>query len=269
MAVAAWLVWTSLPDDRMSSTSVTLPKNVGIDPKFGEVVPTDLQFRNETGDVVTLAEFFTGKPVILTLVYFQCPMLCNMTMEGLVRSMRAMRASAGSDFTVLTVSFDPREGPELAAAAKQTAIDRYGRQGADDGLRFLSGDEQNIRRLAAAVGFRYTYDEHSGQFAHAAGLFVLTPHGEISRFLSGVEFAPRDLQLALKEASAGQFGSFADQILLLCFHYDPAEGQYGLAILRLVRLAGAVTVVVLGASIVVMSRRTTNSTKTTSTAEPE
>jgi len=254
-ALAGWLVIVSLPEGQVKNTPVELPDNVGIEPQFGKTIPKDLRFRDESGSLRELDSFLSDEPVILSLVYFRCPMLCNLSMDGLVRSMRALRDTAGEDFSVLTVSFDPREGHELAAAAKQTAMTRYGREGGERGWHFLTDENDSAKQLANSVGFKYTYDEQSGQYVHAAGIFVLTPEGKISRFLNGVEYAPRDLQLALSEASAGKSGSFTDEILLMCFHYDPTEGKYGLAIFRLMRLAGIVTVVVLGASIYIMSRR--------------
>jgi protein SCO1/2 len=176
-------------------------------------------------------------------------------MDGLVRGLRGLSDEVGEDFTVITVSFDPLEGPQLAAAAKATAMTRYGRPGAEEGWHFLTGDQGPITALTDAIGFRYKYDEATGQYIHAAGLFVLTPQGEISRFLGGVEFTPRDLKLAVTEASAGRRASLGDQVLLLCFHYDPAEGKYGLAVMRMVRFAGALTVAGMAVGIVLMLRR--------------
>lgn len=182
-------------------------------------------------------------------------MLCSMTMDGQVRSLTELSLDAGKDFTALTVSFDPRESHELAASAKRTALTRYGRRGAERGWRFLTGDESEIRRLMQSVGFRYQFDPTTGQYAHAAGLIVLTPRGVVSRYLYGVEFPRRDLRLALVEASDGKIGSAADQVLLLCYHYDPTTGKYGLAIMNALRLGGLATVIGLSTAIIVMIRR--------------
>jgi protein SCO1/2 len=232
-----------------------LPTDVGIDQKLNAQVPLDIRLRDESGAAVQLRDLVQDKPIILNLVYYECPMLCNMTMDGQVRSLTELSLDAGEDFTALTVSFDPRENHELAAEAKRTALKRYGRDHANRGWRFLTGDEAETRRLADAVGFRYKFDATTGQYAHAAGLVVLTPDGTVSRYLYGVEFPPRDLRLALVEASDGNIGSPTDQVLLLCYHYDPTTGKYGLAIMNLLRLAGLVTVIGMGTAIVVMIRR--------------
>ncbi|MEZ6097774.1 MAG: SCO family protein [Pirellulaceae bacterium] len=232
-----------------------LPTDVGIDQKPGAQVPLDIRLRDETGTAVQLRDLVQGKPIILNLVYYECPMLCNMTMDGQVRSLTELSLDAGKDFTALTVSFDPRENHDLSAAAKRTALKRYGRLGAERGWRFLTGDEAQTRRLADAVGFRYRFDATTGQYAHAAGLVVLTPDGKVSRYLYGVEFPPRDLRLALVQASGGQVGTATDQVLLLCYHYDPTTGKYGLAIMNLLRLAGLATVLGMGTAIIVMIRR--------------
>jgi protein SCO1/2 len=241
--------------DHSRLTPNDIPSAVGIDQKLSAQVPLDILLHDETGADVRLGDLSSGKPILLNLVYYECPMLCNMTMDGQVRSLTELRLNAGDDFTAITVSFDPREKHELAAAAKRTALARYGRDGADRGWRFLTGDEKEIHRLTDAVGFRYKFDDASGQYAHAAGLVVLTPGGVVSRYLYGVEFPPRDLRLALIEASGGKVGSPSDQVLLLCYHYDPTTGKYGLAIMNLLRLAGIATVIGMGTAIVVMSRR--------------
>lgn len=254
VALGVWVFVISIPDDAEPSTSASMPQDVGIDPQFGETIPTDLRFLDESGHSRALSEFLTDKPVILSLVYFECPMLCNLSMDGLVRGMRVLEETAGEDFTLLTVSFDPREGPKLAAAAKHTALSRYGRESARSGWYFLTDPGDAAKQLADAVGFEYKYDQKSAQYVHAAGIFVLSPEGKITRFLNGVEYAPRDLKLALAEASEGKTNSLHDKILLLCFHYNPESGKYGLAIFRLLRIAGIATVVCLAGSILWMSR---------------
>jgi protein SCO1/2 len=229
--------------------------NVGFDQRLGEQLPLDLVFTDETGRSVRLQEYFGQKPVILSLAYYDCPMLCSLVLNGLVRTLRALSFSAGNEFTVLTVSFDPREKPSLAAEKKKTYLESYRRSGAENGWHFLTGEEDAIQKLTSAVGFRYTFDQQSNQFAHASGVLIVTPQGQISHYFYGIEYAPRDVRLGLVEASAGKIGSAVDQILLLCFHYDPAAGKFGLVILRVVQLTGFATMLALGSYILIMLRR--------------
>lgn len=221
-------------------------REVGFDQRLDEQVPLDLAFRDEAGREVHLRDYFHDRPVILVLAYFKCPMLCTEVLNGLVRALLDLPLQPGKDFEILTVSFDPREPPELAAAKKQTYLERYGRRGAEEGWHFLTGEQDAIDRLTRAVGFRYTYDPRNDQFAHASGILVLTPGGKISRYFYDVKFSPRDLRLGLVEASAGRIGSPVDRILLYCFHYDPTEGRYGPAVMNLVRGGGVLTLVGLG-----------------------
>jgi protein SCO1/2 len=238
-----------------SLTTSEVIERVGIDQKLGGQLPREIRLRDESGRPVTLAEFYGEKPIILNLVYLRCPMLCNMTMDGLLRSLQTLPLNVGDDFTVLTVSFDPREGPELASQARKTALRRYDRPGAERGWRFLTGDEEDLRKLTGAVGFRYAYDPEREQYAHAAALVVLTPEGKISRYLTGVEFPARDLRLSLVEASDSKIGSALDRAILLCFHYDPVTGKYGLAILNVIRILGVATVLAVSAMVLVLVRR--------------
>jgi protein SCO1/2 len=210
---------------------------------------------DENGKAVRLDDYYGDQAIVLNLVYFQCPMLCNMTREGLIATLRTMSLDVGRDFTLLTVSFDPREGPALASQARQTALRRYGRQGAEAGWRFLTGQQSEIKRLTDAVGFRYVYDEDRGQYAHAAALIVLTPDGKVSRYLTGVEYPARDLRLALVEASNHQIGSPLDRAILLCYHYDPVTGRYGVAVMTLIRILGAATALGLAGTVFVYLRR--------------
>ncbi|REK18763.1 MAG: SCO family protein [Planctomycetota bacterium] len=256
LMTAAGVVAATIGSDERPRTNIgQLLDDVGIEPHSGAQVPLDIDLVDEDGVAVSLGELSGDKPIVLALVYYRCPMLCNMTMDGLVRSLTHLKLDAGQDFTVAVVSFDHRETPELAAAAKRTALERYDRPGAASGFRFMTGTEDQVRRLADTVGFGYRYDPSRGQFAHAAGLMVLTPGGVVSRYLYGVEFPARDLRLALVEASQGTVGSAADRVLLLCYHYDPETGKYGLAIFRVMRLAAAVTVVGLGAGVGLMLYR--------------
>ena len=221
-------------------------EKVKIDHKLNAQVPLELKFRDEQGETVTLGNYFQGKPVILILAYYRCPMLCNQVLNGVADGLRGISFDAGKEFQVVVVSFDAREQPALAAAKKATYVEHYGRPGAEDGWHFLTGEQPAIDRLTQAVGFPYLYDSVHDQFIHDSGIMVLTPQARISRYLYGIDFSPRDLRLALVESSANRIGSPIDHVLLLCFHYDPNTGRYTTTVLGIVRLAGAVTVLVLG-----------------------
>jgi len=218
---------------------------VGIDQKLNEQVPLDLVFRDEQGQPVRLGELLDGKPAILVLAYYRCPMLCNLVLNGLTDALESMSFTAGKEFHVITVSFDSRETPALARAKKATYLKRYARPEAEAGWHFLTGEPDPIRGLTEAVGFRYTFDEKTEQFAHASGIMVLTPEGRLARYFYGVEYSPRDLRLGLVEASENRIGSPVDQVLLFCYGYDPATGKYSASVMKLVRLGGAATVGVL------------------------
>jgi protein SCO1/2 len=230
-------------------------RRIGFDQHLGEQAPLDVPLRDEAGRLVQLAEYFGTKPVILTLNYYSCPMLCTVELNGLLSSLRTLSFDVGDQFEVVTLSIDPAETPALATAKKAGYVRRYGRPGAQSGWHFLTGDETSIRRLTRAVGFRYAYDRVSGQFVHPAGIVILTPRGRIARYLYGVEYPPRDLRLALIEASAQKIGSPVDQVLMLCFRYDPASGKYTLLIVNIMKVLGIITVAALGASLLVMFRR--------------
>ena len=230
-------------------------RNVGIDQHLNEQVPLDLVFLDETGKPVRLGEFFGKKPIILTLVYFECPMLCTQVLNGLVSSLKVLNFSVGKEFEVITVSFNPQEGPALATAKKETYLDRYSRPGAEGGWHFLTGNEESIKALTKAVGFRYALDPRTGQYAHASGIMLLTPQGLVSRYFYGIEYPPRDLRLGLVEGSANKIGTVTDQVLLFCYHYDPREGKYSAAILNLIRLGGVLTLLALGVAWFVWLRR--------------
>ena len=202
-----------------------------------------------------LGDFFGERPVILTLVYYRCPLLCNQVLNGLLKSSQGIPLVIGQDYDVVTVSFDERESPELAAEKKAGYVAKYRRAGAASGWHFLTGRKASIAALTAAVGFSYRYDEASDQFAHASGILVLTPGGRISRYFYGIDYLPRDLRLGLVESAAGRIGSPVDRILLLCYHYDPLTGRYGLAIARLLRFGGLATLAALGSFLFVQFRR--------------
>jgi protein SCO1/2 len=217
-------------------------KQVNIEQRLGNQIPLDLKFRDEAGREVRLGEYFAkGKPVALTLVYYECPMLCNQVLNGAVGAFQALSFTAGKEFEVVTVSFDPREGPELAAKKKETYLRRYRREGAEAGWHFLTGDKASIDALAESVGFRYAWDEQSQQFAHASAVMVATPQGKLSHYFYGIDYAPRDLRLALVEASEGKVGSPVDSLLLFCYHYDPASGRFA-PVMGVLRAAGVLTV---------------------------
>jgi protein SCO1/2 len=221
-------------------------RDVGLDQRLGELVPLDAEFRDEAGEAVRLGDYFDGKPVILVLAYYRCPMLCNQVLSGLADSLREITFDAGDQFRVVTVSFDATEQPALAAAKKATYVEHYGRPGAEGGWHFLTGPQESIDRLTRAVGFHYAYDPAQDQFAHASGITVLTPNGKIARCFYGIQYPPRDLRLGLVEASEERIGSPVDRVLLLCYHYDGTTGKYSLAVMGLVRMSGALTLVVLG-----------------------
>lgn len=231
-----------------------LLKEVGIDQKLNGSIPLDLMFRDEHGNDVTLGQYFGSKPVILTLVYYDCPMLCTQVLNGLDRSIEQVPMSVGKDFDVVTVSIDPTEQPTLAEAKQAVYLGMYNRPGAQLGWHFLTGEESQIKQLAASVGFRYAYDPDSKQYAHASGIMLLTPEGKISRYFYGVTYPARDMRLGLVEASEGKIGSPVDQVLLFCYHYDPHTGKYGLLISRVLQLAGLATVLIGGIFLLVLFR---------------
>ncbi len=230
-------------------------KDIGFDQKLGDVVPLDLPFRDEAGKTVYLRDYLGKRPVVLSLVYFDCPMLCGMTTDGLVRSLRALRLSVGTDFDVLSVSFDPRETPELASAKKGPVMRQYARAGGAEGWHFLTGDKASIDALTKAVGFRYVWDAEQKQYAHATGILVLTPQGRIARYFFGIEYPAKDLRLGLIEASDEKIGNVVDQLLLLCYHYDPKTGRYTAAVTRIIRGAAVVTLAAVAGLVVTLLRR--------------
>jgi protein SCO1/2 len=220
-------------------------KRAGFDQKLNAQVPLDLIFRDETGAEVRLGDLVNDKPVILNLVYFECPMLCTEVLNGLIAAVKEVKFNVGDEYEIITVSFDPTETPDLAAAKKKNCIEEYGRAGADKGWHFLTGDAPAITALTESVGFKYQYDEKSEQYAHASGIMVLTPGGKVSHYLFGVYFSPYDLRLSLVKASEGKIGSPVDQIVLFCYHYDPVLGKYTAAVMNMIRAGGALTLAVL------------------------
>ena len=230
-------------------------REVAFDQHLGEQLPLDTAFRDETGQTVFLRDYFGSKPVLLVPAYYECPMLCTLVLNGVVSALRAVPFDIGREFTVVTFSFNPKETAALAAAKKTHYLTEYRRPGANLGWHFLTGDDDAIHAVTQAIGFHYTWDDASQQFAHASGVVVLTPAGRIARYFYGVEFSPRDLRLAFVEAADNKIGSLVEQLLLFCFHYDPTTGRYSAAILNGVRLAGLATLLVLG-TFIVRSERT-------------
>ena len=241
----------------MSPPANTRPprlQNVGIQQRLDAQVPPDLSFLDETGKPVKLGDYFGKKPLILNLVYYNCTMLCGEALAGLASAMRLVKFDVGNEFDVVTVSFDPRETPEMAAAKKIDYVKRYGRPNAAAGWYFLTGKPDSIDALTKAVGFQYQYDAKSNQYAHATAIMVLTPQGRISRYFYGVDFPPKDLRMGLVEASQGKIGNAVDAVLLYCYHYDPQTGKYGAMVANILRLAAAATILLLGGLIFILWR---------------
>ena len=246
------LMATSVQGQRLADD---VGAEIGIDQRLNEQLPLGLTFANSNGETVELGDYFGDKPVILSLVYYECPMLCTQVLNGLLRGLKVLSFKVGEEFDVVTVSIDPGETPALAAAKKKEYVGRYRRESAQNGWHFLTGSQDQIDQLAEAVGFRYQYDPETDLYVHASGIMVATAEGLLSRYFYGVEFAPKDLRLGLIDASQNRIGNPVDQLLLLCYQYDPATGKYGLAIINSLRVAGAATVIALGTFIVVMLRR--------------
>lgn len=230
-------------------------REIGFDQNIDQQLPLDAQFRDEDGKTVTLGSFYGSKPVVLAFVYYACPMLCTQVLNAMTATISTLSLDAGEDFELVLVSFDPRETPAQAAAKKAEYLHRYKRAGAEAGWHFLTGDQSEITRVTKAAGFRYTWDEQTQQFAHPTGIVITTPDGRLARYLFGLEYGPRDVKLALVEASEGKVGSVVDSLLLFCYHYDPMTGRYGVYVMRTLRVAGVATVLLIGTFIVVMVRR--------------
>jgi protein SCO1/2 len=242
---------TSVPSSQMPGEL----QNVEFAQRLNEPLPLDLTFTDEDGRSVPLRQYFSRKPVVLAFVYYECPMLCSQVLNGVTSALVALDETAGRDYEVLAVSFDPRDTAVAAAAKKKSYVDRYGRAGAADGFHFLTGTEASVRALADAAGFKYAWDDKTQQFAHASGFLVATPQGVISRYFFGIEYAPRDLKFALIESSAGRVGNVIDQVLLYCYHYDPQTGSYSFVAMKAVQLGGAFTLLALAGFVVVALRR--------------
>ena len=253
----ATCAWAQMNNGIMSPPASTRPprlENVGIEQRLDAQVPAGLAFRDDAGKAVKLGDYFGHKPMILNLVYYNCTMLCGEALAGLASAMRLVKFDVGNEFDVITVSFDPRETPEMAAAKKKDYVARYGRANAAAGWHFLTGQAESINALTNAVGFQYQYDAKTNQYAHATAIMVLTPQGRISRYFYGVDFPPKDLRMGLVEASQGKIGNAVDAVLLYCYHYNPETGKYGAIVGNILRLAAAATILMLGAFLFILWR---------------
>lgn len=243
------------PPVQTAGIAPALLRNVGLDQELNRQVPLDLFFRNEQGQSVALRQFFGRRPVILTLVYYQCPMLCTEVLNSLVRSMNQMPLELGKDFSVVTVSIDPKDGPKLASVKHEIYTGLYARRRDSAAWHFLTGDESDIKQLANAVGFHYAFDSATGQYAHPSAIMVLTSDGKLSRYFYGLDYPQRDLRWGLIEASKGKIGSPVDQLLLYCFHYDPNTGKYGVLISRVIQISSGLTVLGMAILLTILFRR--------------
>jgi protein SCO1/2 len=252
------------PDVGRQQTNVTPEtlKNIGIDQRLNEQLPLDAVFHDEEHKAIKLGDFFgQGKPVIIALVYYQCPMLCNQVLNGMLNGLKEVPFNVGEQYNVVVVSFDPREDkdPDLPQAKKKTYLHYYlqdGKRPADkarDGWHFLTGEQKEIEKLANAVGFHYKYDPVSEQYAHASGIMIATPEGKLARYYYGIQYAPKDLRLGIVEASQNKIASPVDQILLFCYHYDPTTGKYGVVIMNIIKIGGVLTIIGLATLIIGLS----------------
>ncbi len=235
-------------------------KNVGIDQRLDQQLPLDLQFKDEAGKTVRLGDYFkSGRPVILNLVYYTCPMLCGEELAGLSSALGVLKFTPGNEYEVVTVSFNPDDTPEAATAKKKIYVDRMNerldKKSDGAGWHFLTGQPAAIQQLADAVGFHYKRDARTGQFIHSAAIMIATPQGKLAQYYYGVEYSPKDLRLGLIEASRNQIGNMVDQITLYCYHYDPTSGRYGAVVTNILRLGGTATLLMLGGFLIVMYRR--------------
>jgi protein SCO1/2 len=229
--------------------------DVRFDQRLNEQLPLDVRFKDDEGRDVKLGDYFGKKPVVLAFVYYECPMLCTQVLNGLTTSLGVLDETVGREFDVVAISFDARETPALANGKKKSHLDRYKRPESANGWHFLTGDEASIKAVTSAAGFSYVWDEKTQQFAHPSGIIVATPDGKLSRYFFGIEYAPRDVKLALVESSEGRIGNAIDQLLLYCYHYDPATGSYGFVAMGAVRVGGAITVLALVGFVVMSIRR--------------
>jgi protein SCO1 len=244
-------------------------EHVGIDQRLNEQVPLNLEFQDEQGKTVKLGDYFKeGRPVVVNLVYYQCPMLCGEVLQGLSAAAKVLKFTPGKEYEIVTVSIDPRENSQMAAAKKANFMKRLDRAGAEEGWHFLVGKQPQIDQLANSIGWHYQYDPKSDQFAHAAGVVLVTPTGRVAQYYYGVEYSARDMRLGIIEASENKIGSLADEVTLYCYHYDPRTGKYGPVITNIVRLGGVLTIFVLGGFLALMFRREPGRSQAASANDP-
>lgn len=246
------------PTVRQAAAQPTILKEIGIDQKLDNQVPLDLEFKDEHGNTVTLGDYTGDRPIVLSLVYYGCPMLCGQVLNGLTRSLKMLQdvpMVPGKDFEVVTLSFDPEEKPPLALEKKKNFVAQLDQAGAEKHWHWLTGSEENIKKVTDAVGFRYAWDEKQQQYAHASAIFLLTPDGKVSRYFFGIEYSPKDMRLGLTEASNGKIGGPVENILLYCYHYDATLGKYSMMVMRLIQVGGLLTLLALGSFMFVMLRR--------------
>ena len=260
LLLAASASYAQTVPSNMGPTAATMPlvlQNVGFEPQLNAQMPLDLSFRDESGRSVQLRDYFGQKPVVLAFVYYGCPMLCNQVQQGVVGTLRMLSFNPGRDYEVVFVSFDSRETPGMAAEKKNTSLAHFRRPETSSGWHFLTGSKESIEAATKAANFRFSFDAKNNLFAHASGVMILTPDGRISRYFYGVEYPGRDMRLGLVDASAGKIGTPIDHVLLFCFHYDPAAAAYSASILKIIRLAGVLTILCLAGGILISRRRET------------
>jgi protein SCO1/2 len=226
--------------------------------RLNEQLPLDAMFKDEEGHDVALGRFFGSRPVILAFVYYTCPMLCTQVMNGISSALKVVPFTAGKDFDVVLISFDPRDTPKAAAEKKASHLDHWSSQSDANAWHLLTGNEASIKRVTSAAGFSYRWDEVSQQYAHVSGILTVTPEGRLSRYFYGVEYSPKDIRLALVESGQGKIGSAVDELFLYCFHYDPTTARYGVIVMNLIRIGGVLTMLFIGGFILVMRRRDTH-----------
>lgn len=238
-----------------AQTSQQIAAAAGLEQRLNAPLPLSAIFRDEHGAPVALGKFFNAKPVVLALVYYDCPNLCTLVLNGVLQTAQDLKFDAGKDYEIVVVSFDAHEQPALAAAQKQIYLQQYSRAGADGGWHFLTGNENSIGQLTSSVGYHFAFDRASRQFAHPSTIVIATPDGKISRYFPGIEYPAREVRLALIDASQKRIGDLADRVFLLCFHYNPATGKYGLLISRVIQVAGLGSVAALACYIALNLRR--------------
>jgi len=246
------------PAERQATEQPKIWKEVGVDQKLDNQVPLDVEFTDEHGKKVTLADYAGKRPIVLSLVYYGCPMLCGQVLNGLTRSLKMLQdvpMVPGKEFEVVTISFDPEEKPDLALEKKKNFVKQLKQADAKDHWHWLTGSEDSIKKVADAVGFRYKWDEKQQQYAHASCIFILTPDGKVSRYFFGIEYSPKDMRLGLTEASNGRIGGPVEKVLLFCYHWDATQGKYDMMVMRLIQVGGLLTLLALGSFMFVMLRR--------------